>query len=282
MNIKKRVAFHIVFLYVYIMKPTILLYDSGMGGLTIYDEVRKVLPNAHYLYCFDNAFFPYSEKSEQALIERAVKIVQKIAEKQPLDLVVVACNTASTVVLPALREHFDFPIVGTVPAIKPAAAISKTKTIGLLATVGTIKRPYVLDLIHRYAKDCQVEKIGNTQIVELAETKLLTGTVDLPSLKECVEPWLNHPTLDTVILGCTHFPLLKEELKQLLPQVTYFVDSGEAIAKRVQSLLLENHHYSQEKERENTAFCTELTENFKNREVMMQKLGFKSLKVLEI
>ncbi|HDL1675855.1 TPA: aspartate/glutamate racemase family protein, partial [Mannheimia haemolytica] len=98
------------------MKPTILLYDSGMGGLTIYDEIRKVLPHAHYLYCFDNAFFPYSEKSEAVLIERAVKIVQKIAEKQPLDMVVVACNTASTVVLPALREHFNFPIVGTVPA----------------------------------------------------------------------------------------------------------------------------------------------------------------------
>ena len=89
------------------MKPTILLYDSGIGGLTIYDEVRKALPNAHYLYCFDNALFPYSEKSEQELITQAVKIVQKIAEKQPLDLVVVACNTASTVVLPCRNSACD-------------------------------------------------------------------------------------------------------------------------------------------------------------------------------
>ena len=264
------------------MKPTILLYDSGIGGLTIYDEVRKALPNAHYLYCFDNALFPYSEKSEQELITQAVKIVQKIAEKQPLDLVVVACNTASTVVLPVLRANFTFPIVGTVPAIKPAATISETKTIGLLATVGTIKRPYVLDLIQKYASDCVVEKIGQTKIVELAEEKLLNGKVDVDALANCVKEWKVHSKLDTVILGCTHFPFLKAELQQILPKVKFFVDSGEAIAKRVKSLIAEKSNFNGEQDAKNQAFCTKLTDDFAEREKILKQWGFKSLNVIEI
>lgn len=262
------------------MKPTILLYDSGMGGLTVYDEVRKALPNAHYLYCFDNACFPYSEKSESVLNHRALSIVQKIAEKYPLDLVVVACNTASTVVLPALRQAFSFPIVGTVPAIKPAAEISETKTIGLLATKGTIVRQYVLDLIDKYAKNCVVEKIGTTALVEIVEEKQQTGIVDIARLKAVVTPWIDNKDLDTVILGCTHFPLVKTELQELLPQVKFFVDSGSAIAKRVKNLLSEQIivcSESDKKPQANLAFCTAKTENFFAREKVMQKWGFASL-----
>lgn len=263
------------------MKPTILLYDSGMGGLTIYDEIRKVLPKAHYLYCFDNAFFPYSEKPEKVLIERSVKIVQKIAEKQPLDLVVVACNTASTVVLPALRESFNIPIVGTVPAIKPAASISQTKTIGLLATKGTVVRPYVSELIDKYASDCIVEKIGSTDLVEIVEAKQQTGKVDIARLQKVVEPWKHHTTLDTIILGCTHFPLVKEELKQILPHIKYFVDPGIGIAKRVISLL--DKEYSQQKTPlENVAFCTESSDDLEQKQKIMEKWGFNELFVLNI
>lgn len=262
------------------MKPTILLYDSGMGGLTIYDEIRKVLPNAHYLYCFDNAYFPYSEKLEETLIERAINIVQKIAEKQPLDMVVVACNTASTVVLPTLRKIFDFPIVGTVPAIKPASVISKTKTIGLLATKGTITRPYVLDLIRKYASNCVVEKIGTTELVEIVEEKLQTGRVDMVRLQDVVAPWQGHSTLDTVILGCTHFPAVKKELQQLLPQVPFFVDSGEAIANRVKSLLPDNFPITFQPA-ENIAFCTKITANYVYREKVIQQWGFGKLLMLE-
>ena len=264
------------------MKPTILLYDSGMGGLTIYDQVRKALPNAHYLYCFDNACFPYSEKSERVLVDRAVKIVQKIAEKHPLDLVVVACNTASTVVLPALRAAFDMPIVGTVPAIKPAAEISESKTIGLLATKGTIERPYVSDLIERYAKDCVVKKIGSTDLVEIVEEKQQTGHVDLTRLSKVIEEWRHHPELDTVILGCTHFPIIKEELRTVLPNVKYFVDSGNAIAKRVMSLLADFNDDVQTETLENIAYCTKCTDNFLNRELIMQKWGFVRLEILNI
>lgn len=262
------------------MKPTILLYDSGMGGLTIYDALRQVLPSAHYLYCFDNAYFPYSEKPEKVLIARAVEIVQKIAQKYPLDLVVVACNTASTVVLPALRQTFDLPIVGTVPAIKPAAQISQTKTIGLLATKGTVSRPYVDELITKYAADCRVEKIGTTDLVEIVEEKQRTGKVDMARLQTVVQAWQHHPTLDTVILGCTHFPLVKNELQQLLPKVPFFVDPNNGIAHRVQALL-QGKRFENKENLQNVAFCTAHDADFLSQNQIMQTWGFAKLQVLD-
>ncbi|QLB20668.1 glutamate racemase [Vespertiliibacter pulmonis] len=269
------------------MQPTILLYDSGIGGLTIYDAIRESLPNAHYLYCFDNAYFPYSEKSDALLISQAKKIVQKIAEIYPLDMVIVACNTASTVVLPALREQFSFPIVGTVPAIKLAAEISQTKTIGLLATKGTVMRPYVDELIEKYARDCVVEKIGSTDLVEIVEEKQQTGKVDMNRLQRIILPWQNHPTLDTVILGCTHFPLVKNELQQLLPNISFMIDPGNGIAKRVISLLNLTEKKQQEGNESNHilpnyAFYTGVLSNFSARENMMKQWGFEKLIQLEL
>lgn len=266
------------------MTPTILLYDSGMGGLTIYDAIRRTVPNARYLYCFDNAYFPYSEKSESILIERALAIVQKIAENYPLDIVVVACNTASTVVLPALRECFALPIVGTVPAIKPAAQVSQTKTIGLLATKGTVARPYVDRLIEKYAQDCVVEKLGTTDLVEIVEEKQKTGKVDMVRLREVVQPWLNNMALDTVILGCTHFPLVKEELQHLLPQVKFFVDPSNGIAHRVEMLLSEqdkiDREYNQSENKH--AFCTRLSLDSNEKARIMQEWGFEDLHFLNV
>ena len=199
-------------------KPRILFFDSGVGGLSVYQEVQKQLPDCHYLYCFDNAFFPYSEKSEALIIERVNKICTHLDRLYALDLIVIACNTASTIVLPSLRQHFSIPIVGTVPAIKPAAEYSSTKHIGLLATKGTVKREYIDHL--------------NEIRTELSE-------------------WIMMPDLDAIVLGCTHFPLIKSEIQQCLPQVSHFIDSGEAIAKRIAFLLNEvkvrakNHMISQ-------------------------------------
>lgn len=263
------------------MKPTILLYDSGMGGLTIYDAIRQVLPDAHYLYCFDNACFPYSEKSEETLIQRAVDIVQKISEKYPLDLVVVACNTASTVVLPTLRSTFSIPIVGTVPAIKPAAQISQTKTIGLLATKGTVHRPYVDELAEKYASNCILERIGSTELVEIVEEKQRTGNTDMARLQQVIASWQNHQTLDTVILGCTHFPLVKEELKQLLPNVKYFVDPNHGIAHRVQDLL-KDKRFNVVKNLPNLAFCTQLSDDIAEKTQFMQEWGFSELQLINV
>ncbi|WP_439235183.1 glutamate racemase [Lonepinella koalarum] len=257
---------------------TILLYDSGMGGLTIYDAVRERFPNARYLYCLDNAFFPYSEKSTPLLIERAEKIVGRLAEQFTIDMAVVACNTASTVVLPALRAKFAFPVVGTVPAIKPAAKLSQTKVIGLLATKGTVERAYVKELIEKYAQDCIVEKIGSTALVEMAEQKQQTGKLDLARLANKIKPWQKNTALDTVILGCTHFPLVKEELQQLLPQVKYFVDPAEGIANRVASLLPDVDG----EQAENLAFCTQRPIDFEQKEKVLKDWGFSRLIQLKV
>lgn len=263
------------------MTPTILLYDSGMGGLTIYDAIRQTLPNAHYLYCFDNAYFPYSEKSEAVLIERAENIVQKMAEIYPLDMVVVACNTASTVVLPALRAKFPFHIVGTVPAIKPAAIISESKTIGLLATKGTVSRPYVADLIERYASHCTVEKIGSTDLVEIVEQKQQTGEVDMARLQQVIANWQDHPTLDTVILGCTHFPLVKTELQQLLPKVKFFIDPGYGIAKRVIQLLPDSST-TDVRNNKNIIFCTQPFQQWQGFQQLLDFWQFDELQELRV
>ncbi len=260
-------------------QPTILFFDSGVGGFSVYSEVKKLLPTHHYLYCFDNAGFPYSEKSEQEIIERTLRICQRIDRDYPLDLIVIACNTASTVVLPILRQHFDCPIVGTVPAIKPAAEISQTKHIGLLATKGTVKRPYVDDLISNYASHCQVEKLGSTRLAEIAEQKLHGDAVDLVALNNELKPWQKMADLDTLILGCTHFPLIRQEIQDCLPQVKYFMDPGKAIAQRVQHLLADIEVRSKI-HKKNYIFCTRKGVSEQHFQSALQLWGFDELSEL--
>lgn len=267
--------------------PTILLFDSGVGGLTVYHEIKKLLPNYHYLYCLDNAFFPYSEKSEQQIIDRTLQICHVLVSQYLIDLIVIACNTASTVVLPILREklpaHID--IVGTVPAIKPAASISQTKHIGLLATKGTVRRTYTDELIRNYAADCIVEKIGSTELVQLAEKKMGGEPVDLEQLHNIVKPWVTLKDLDTVIWGCTHFPLLENELKRCLPYVKYFIDSGTAIAKRGKFLLqekqLRNKTLFEKYDYENIIFATAKIHHMVGFQNIMQCYGFSKLRYLD-
>ena len=153
-------------------RPTVLVFDSGVGGLSVYNEIRQLLPNLHYIYAFDNVAFPYGEKSEEFIVERVVEIVTAVQQRYPLALAVIACNTASTVSLPALREKFAFPVVGVVPAIKPAARLTANGIVGLLATRGTVKRPYTRELIDRFANECRIEMLGSAELVELAEAKL--------------------------------------------------------------------------------------------------------------
>ncbi|OOF65630.1 glutamate racemase [Rodentibacter sp. Ppn85] len=262
-------------------RPTILFCDSGMGGFSVYRETKKLLPGWHYLYCFDNAGFPYSERGEESIVQRMLAICRQINAMHPLDAIVIACNTASTVVLPVLRENFSIPVIGTVPAIKPAAEISNTKHIGLLATKGTVKRHYVDELINKFAVDCQVERLGSTKLVEIAEQKIRGHSVDMTVLKDELLPWVNIMDLDTLILGCTHFPLIKDEIQFCLPQVKHFMDSGEAIAKRVQSLLSEIEIKSKSK-KYNQIFCTQHFDEELKLKQILNLWGFESIDVIKI
>lgn len=220
------------------MSGRILIFDSGVGGLSIYQKVIQQQPQLAVDYLFDNAYFPYGELPEALLIERLCALIEQQIKMSPVQLIIIACNSASTVALPALRERLNIPVVGVVPAIKPAAELTQRKVIGLLATQGTVQRQYTTELANEFAGDCQLISVGSNQLVALAEAKLKGWPVDLESLRKICSPFIKGAmTPDVIILGCTHFPLLADELKSVLPQETVLVDSGEAIARRVQQLL---------------------------------------------
>jgi glutamate racemase len=218
---------------------TIVVFDSGLGGLTVYREIAAVRPNARFVYVADDAGFPYGAMEERALVARVVDIVgESIATHEP-DLVVIACNTASTIALSDLRQRFSVPFVGTVPAIKPACAGSLTRRVSVLGTEATIAREYTRALIRDYAGDCEVTLIGSNQLAAYAEAELAGSPVSDAALQAEIVPCFRDDgaRTDTVVLACTHYPLIVERLRQLAPWPVQFVDPAPAIARRVVDLL---------------------------------------------
>jgi glutamate racemase len=220
--------------------PTILAADSGLGGLTIVAEIRRALPQARLAYLCDNAFFPYGTRPDAELLAHFLGVMNRaIARVQP-DLIVTACNTISTICLPQLRAATSIPVVGVVPAVKPAAQHSRRKIIGLLATPATVNRPYTDDLIQRYAADCTVLRIGSAELVEMAEARLLGEAIDRERLGRILAPFFDRPAEarpDVIVLACTHFPLLHAELRAAGPGDVDWIDSGTAVARRVVDVL---------------------------------------------
>lgn len=214
--------------------PKVLIFDSGVGGLSVYREIEMRLPQLSYTYLFDNAAYPYGELDQQVLLQRVERLITGLVEQEGFDIVVIACNTASTIVLPTLRSKLSIPVVGVVPAIKPASSIAN-KAVGLIATPATITRQYTHDLIRSFSADKNVELLGSTRLVDMAEEKLRGRAIDLQELKNILSPLISH--IDVAVLGCTHFPLIRDEIQQVLGKDVLLVDSGEAIARRVKSLL---------------------------------------------
>lgn len=222
-------------------EPTILLFDSGLGGLTVLDAVRRARPDARYVYAADDAAFPYGRLSEADLVARVLEVMgQLIATHRP-DLVVIACNTASTLVLPALRQRFATPFVGVVPPIKPAAAMTRSGLVTLLATPGTVARSYTRDLISTYASSCQVTLVGSRNLASFAEGEMAGSPVDDATLWREVAPCFVEAEggrrTDVVCLSCTHYPLLLPRLNELAPWPVSWIDPAPAIARRVVQLL---------------------------------------------
>ena len=211
--------------------PRILVFDSGVGGLSVADCIHRQLPGIKLVYLADNAGFPYGGQPESVVIERSQTLIRMALAGFPCDVIVVACNTASTVVLPHLRAMTPIPVIGVVPAVKPAAAVSENRRIGVLATPATVRRPYLADLVDEFASDCTVERLGHPELVQWIED-LATGTpVPEQTLSLALQPFRD-AAVDTVVLGCTHYPLIKDLLQRQLPGVKHWVDSGEAIARR--------------------------------------------------
>lgn len=213
----------------------ILVFDSGVGGLSILKAIRQRLPTQDYVYASDNAAFPYGLKTRDYLVERVDKVLRALIKARRPDIIVIACNTASTVALPVIRSHFTAPVVGVVPAIKPAAAISRSGVIGLLGTPGTVERAYTQQLIDDFASHCTVVKVGSSRLVEIAEQALRGQAASTQELRNILAPLFQSESLDTVVLACTHFPLITDELAAAAPRPITWVDSGEAIARRVAS-----------------------------------------------
>jgi glutamate racemase len=214
-----------------------LIFDSGVGGLSVLSEILRVRPQLSFVYLADNAGLPYGDKTPEWLQQRVSAVVTAALDMYTPKLLVIACNTASTLVLPQLRSEVLFPVVGVVPAIKPAAALTKNKVIGLLATPATVKRVYTDGLIQDFAKNCHVVRVGSSRLVELVERKLRGENLPIDELTRICQPFLEStPLPDTIVLGCTHFPLVSTELKTVLGDMQ-LVDSGAAIAQRVQTLM---------------------------------------------
>lgn len=216
-----------------------LIIDSGVGGLSVASAARVALPELNIAYVADNAWFPYGKRSEAALIERLVHLVEHSLRISPGDAVVVACNTASTVVLDALRSQFNVPIVGVVPPIKTAGEVSQSRVVGLLATEATVTRPYVRRLKEEFAADCRIIPLGLSRLAEIAEEKVRGIPVDRAELRELLKPFFGRDALhvDTVVLGCTHYPLLLDDFKAVSPPDVQWLDSSPAIARQLARVL---------------------------------------------
>lgn len=220
--------------------PTILVFDSGLGGLTVFREIVPLRPDAHFVYAADDAGFPYGRLSEAELSERVLSVMRALIETHRPDLVVIACNTASTLVLTDLRKHFTVPFVGTVPAIKPACAASQTRLVSVLGTEATVAREYTKKLIADFGQGCDVTLVGSRRLAVLAEAQLRGEAVDDADIADEIAPCFvarDGLRTDTIVMACTHYPLLNEQLTRLAPWPVTFVDPAPAIARRVMDLL---------------------------------------------
>ncbi len=213
----------------------LLFFDSGVGGLSVLEPTRDLLPTAPFIYVADNAGFPYGERSESDIASRIPAVLGRVVERFHPRLAVIACNTASTIALDTVRSALDLPVVGTVPAIKPASEMSRTRVIGVLGTQATVRQPYVDDLAARFASDCAVIRHGSPELVELAEAKLAGEAVGVEAVRAAALPMFaaeRGSQIDVIVLACTHFPLLGDELRAAFPGVA-LVDGGPGIARRI-------------------------------------------------
>ncbi len=219
--------------------PTVLIFDSGVGGLSICQSILSRCSGVRIIYVADNASFPYGTKSEDYLRRRITFVLSGQCEQYQPDMLVIACNTASTLVLSDLRAVLSIPVVGVVPAIKPAAETTQTGVIGLLATAATVQRHYTDQLVADFATHCDVIRVGSSRLVEMAESYLRGESVSETELAEILADFFCNTMprrVDKIVLGCTHFPLLKAQLEQCAPHPVEWIDSGNAIAKRVTGL----------------------------------------------
>lgn len=222
------------------MPLKVLVFDSGVGGFSIVKEIAAQKISIEIDYCADTEFFPYGNRSDLELLARIPKIVSAAAEKSKADVVIVACNTASTIALWQIRQAISIPIIGVVPAIKPAADQSISKSIGLLATPRTVGSAYTNELIENFARNCKVFRYAPESLARAAENYILGDKIDKDAIEDAVRGIFSQKgseAIDVVVLACTHYPLVLGGLQAAAPQGVKWLDSGSAIARRLTQVL---------------------------------------------
>ena len=219
----------------------VLVFDSGIGGLTVLREARVLMPGRRFVYVADDAAFPYGAWEEPALKAHILSLFAGLLERYRPSISVIACNTASTLVIDALRQAFPgHPFVGTVPAIKPAAERTRSGIVSVLATPGTVRRQYTRDLIETWARKCHVRLVGSDRLAGLAEAYMRDGFVDEEAVRAEIAPCFierDGASTDIVVLACTHYPFLVNRMRKTAPWPVDWIDPAEAIARRAVSLL---------------------------------------------
>ncbi|MBL4594741.1 MAG: glutamate racemase [Flavobacteriales bacterium] len=209
------------------------IFDSGLGGLSICKEIMDVLPNESLVYLADSKNAPYGEKSKEEIITFSIKNTELLLELG-CKVIVVACNTATTNAINVLRERYDVPFVGIEPAIKPAALQTITGKIGVLATKGTLSSDLFLSTSYQFRDELEIIEVEGTNLVRLIEKGELEETI--PLLEKYILPMVNQG-VDSIVLGCTHYPFLIPMIRELISEEISIIDSGEAVAKQIQNLL---------------------------------------------
>ena len=225
--------------------PRLLFVDSGLGGLTVLSAARGSVPEADVLYIADDAGFPYGSKSDAALTARLFTIVEAGVREFEPDCIVLACNTASTIALQSLRENFSIPFVGTVPAVKPAAALTRSGFVSVLATPATAAREYTRTLIRQFGAEARFTLVGAPTLAALAEAHASGVAVDEEAIAREIAPAFvdeGGTKTDVVVLGCTHYPLLLDKLDALAPWPVAWLDPAPAIGRRIANVLAGTGH----------------------------------------
>lgn len=214
----------------------LLFFDSGVGGLSVLAPTRTLLPTAPIVYAADSAGYPYGTRAETEIASRVPALLGRLVERYRPRLVIIACNTASTIALGAVRSALDLPIVGTVPAIKPAAIASESRVIGVLGTEATVRQPYVDRLAAEFASDCTVIRHGSAELVDIAEAKLRGKAPDPAAMARILAGLTDQPRgdeMDVIVLACTHFRLVDAELAAAARRPVQLIDGADGIARRI-------------------------------------------------
>ncbi|QJC34629.1 glutamate racemase [Enterobacteriaceae endosymbiont of Donacia crassipes] len=258
-------------------QTTVFIFDSGLGGITIYNYIKNIFLNINFIYLLDNKYFPYGNKSKNFILQRLIKILQKISLHHDITLVIIACNTASITSLPELKKYFSFPIIGVTPVIDLAITKTKNKIIGFLATNTTLQNYKIQNKIHLLKGKYIIKIISSPKLVFLAEQKLLGDKIILNEIKKIFFSWYKLKIFpDTIILGCTHFPLIKNELKIIFPKNIKFLDAKKYIIYKFKQLIKYNKNLSNTKK--NIVYFTKIDKNINKIKNIFLKINFHMFK----